>query len=287
MGGGSLPTIGFRVTFETDKERRTRRLARLAPALLALAAALVLAAAGNASAAPAAPQNPATNIPMGRLPQACATSPRGAGCIGGVVAALDRARTQLGLGPYLLPTNFASLPGARQLLVLANLDRIAYGLPPINGLSEALNTVAAAGVTADADPDPSALLHGFEAFGWSSNWAGAYPNAPEAYYAWMYYDGWGGNQTSNLDCTSATASGCWGHRQDVLAFPDLGMLSMGASASRDAHGQIGYAMTLVWTPPSDWTSYTYSWAQAQAAGAGSAHAASMHKPQIAVAQING
>jgi hypothetical protein len=48
---------------------------------------------------------------------------------------------------------------------------------------------------------------------------------------------------------------------------------MGASVSRDAHGQIGYAMTLVWTPASNWTSYSYSWAQAEAAGAGSERAA--------------
>ena len=60
------------------------------------------------------------------------------------------------------------LSGSEQLLVLSNLDRVAYGLPPINGLSPALNTVAAAGVNADADPDPSALLHSMSSFGWSS-----------------------------------------------------------------------------------------------------------------------
>ena len=238
----------------------------------ALLLATVLLAVSAASASAAA-QNPATNIATGPLPHACAGAPRGSVCIAGVVRALDRARAQLGLGPYLLPADFDALSGARQLLVLCNLDRVAYGLPPINGLSPALNAVAAAGVSS------------FSTFGWSSNWAGAYPNAPEAYYAWMYYDGWGGKHTSNLDCTTPTASGCWAHRKDVLAFPQLGMLSMGGSVSRDAHGQIGYAMTLVWTPVSDWTNYTYSWSDAVAAGAGSERAASTRKQQITAAGI--
>jgi len=256
----------IKASTDPDRARRGRRrgIAAFAACVLLGLAALT----SSAAASGAAPANPAANIPAGRLPEACATAPRGALCIAGVVSALDRARGDLGLGPYLLPADFASLSGARQLLVLANLDRIAYGLPPISGLSPALNAVAAAGVNTDADPDPSTLLEGLASFGWSSNWAGAYPNAPEAYYAWMYYDGWGGKQTSNLDCTSATASGCWAHREDVLAFPDAGIVAMGASVSRDAHGQIGYAMTLVWTPSPTWTRYSYSWADAEAAGAG-------------------
>jgi hypothetical protein len=246
--------------------------------LRALALATVLLGALAASASAAAP-NPAANIPTGPLPGACGNAPRSARCIDGVVHALDRARATIGLGPYLLPSDFDSLTGSRQLMVLSNLDRVAYGLPPINGLSPALNTIAATGVSQDADPDPSALLSSFTTFGWSSNWAGAYPNAPEAYYAWMYYDGWGGKTTSNLDCTSPEASGCWAHREDVLSFPQVGQLSMGAAVSRDAHGQIGYAMTLVWTPPTNWTSYTYSWAQAEAAGAGIERDAAARKPQ--------
>ncbi|HEY1778538.1 MAG TPA: hypothetical protein VGG41_20450 [Solirubrobacteraceae bacterium] len=270
------------MTTEISLTRNGQRLARRV-LLTATTAAVVLAA--GASSAMAAPPNPAANIPAGALPAACTSAPRGALCIRGVVSSLDRARAQLGLGPYLLPADFARLSGSKQLLVLSNLDRVAYGLPPINGLSPVLNRVAAAGVDADADPDPSALLHSFSSFGWSSNWAGAYPNAPEAYYAWMYFDGWSGNGTSNLDCTGPTATGCWGHREDVLSFPALGMLTMGASVSRDAHGQIGYAMTLVWTPTSNWTSYTYSWTQAEAAGAGAgAERTASPKQQTALAR---
>jgi hypothetical protein len=234
-----------------------------------LCAVLLLAFAASASAAPApSAPNPPANIPVGPLPGACTFAPRGAVCVGAMLGALDHARAEVGLGRYIVPSDFYALTGARQLLILSNLDRLAYGLPAIVGLSPALNAVAASGVTTDADPDPSALLASLPTFGWSSNWAGGYGNALEAYYAWMYYDGWGGGQTSNLDCTSPTASGCWGHREDVLSFPDQGLLSMGASVRRDSSGQIGYAMTLVWTPQTNWTSITYSWASAQAAGAG-------------------
>ena len=268
------------MTTQTNIGDSAKRPGRALHRALLLATVLLSMSAASASAAA---QNPVANIATGPLPLACAGAPRSGACITGVVKALDGARAHLGLGPYLLPADFAKLPGARQLLILCNLDRVAYGLPPINGLSPALNTVAAAGVSADADPDPSSLLSSFSTFGWSSNWAGAYPNVPEAYYAWMYYDGWGGKHTSNLDCTSPTASGCWAHRKDVLSFPQLGMLSMGASVSRDAQGQIGYAMTLVWTPVSNWTNYTYSWSDAVAAGAGSERAASTRTPHTTTA----
>ena len=249
-----------------------------------LAALLLLAFAASASAAP----NPTSNIAVGPLPQACANAPRGATCVKAMLDALDRARTQIGLGPYLVPADFDSLSGSEQLLILCNLDRLAYGLPPIAGLSPVLNAIAAMGVTSDADPDPSALLSNLSSFGWSSNWAGGYGNAPEAYYAWMYYDGWGGRQTSNLDCTGPASSGCWGHRDDVLAFPAQGLLSMGASVSRDAAGQIGYAMTLVWTEQTNWTTFSYSWASAQADGAGAANqrTAAGRRPKIALARIS-
>src|ERR1039457_3728260 len=252
-------------TDTTEAAPSERRRAPLWRAIL-VATVLLLGVTASASAAP----NPATNIPAGPLPHACAVAPKTSICIDAVVAALDKARAHLGLGRYLLPADFDALPGEEQFLILSNLDRLAYGLPPINGLSPALSAVATVGVTNDADPDPSALLTGLSSFGWSSNWAGAFGNAPEAYYAWMYYDGWGGKQTSNLDRPSPTASGCWGPRLDVLACPQQGTLSMGAAVTRDTHGQIGYAMTLVWAPPAPtWTRFPAGGARPRAAGGGS------------------
>jgi len=43
-------------------------------------------------------------------------------------------------------------------------------------------------------------------------------------------------------------------------------------------------MTLVWTPASPWTSFTYTWAQAQADGAGSLNrrALATRRPKVAL-----
>ena len=52
----------------------------------------------------------------------------------------------------------------------------------------------------------------------SSIWAGGDSTPVGALYGWMYDDGWGGSPTSTLNytCTSPTASGCWGHRDNIL-----------------------------------------------------------------------
>lgn len=48
-------------------------------------------------------------------------------------------------------------------------------------------------------------------------WAGDSVNAVAALFGWFYDDGWGGsNGTWNFDCSSPTASGCWGHRDELL-----------------------------------------------------------------------
>jgi hypothetical protein len=232
----------------------------IAIALLTLALAAVPAGA-------ATPNAPLANMPIGALPASCAVAPAGAACTDGVVSALDSARERLGLGAYPLPANFAALPGARQIFILANLDRIAYGLSPIAGIAPALGASALAGVRTDADPNPSGLLASLPRYAWTANWAGGWPNAPYAYYEWMYDDGYGGAETSNVDCTAAQASGCWDHRRNLLAFTAPGTIAMGVAVGADVRGQTGYAITLVWTPGRSWTHYSYSWGQARAAGA--------------------
>ena len=56
-----------------------------------------------------------------------------------------------------------------------------------------------------------------------------------AMYLWMYYDGPGG---SNEDCTSSRDSGCWGHRDAILA-ADVDMVDAGAGT--DSSGMDGFA----------------------------------------------
>lgn len=241
---------------------------RLVLALVLSGAIAAPLAGGSARAALAASGEPAANIPIGVLPSACERAPKGAACTGAVVAALDSARGDLGLGPYVLPANFATLSGAQQILVLSNLDRIAYGLPPIVGISPTLSSADQSAMLSGVDPNPTRALGELATYAWTSNWAGGWANAAYAYYEWMYDDGFGGAETSNVDCASAAASGCWVHRRNVLAFADSGTLALGVAVGTDSHGATSYATTLVWTPGPTWTPYSYTWAQAQTDGAG-------------------
>ncbi|MGD0387187.1 MAG: hypothetical protein ABSB73_13775, partial [Solirubrobacteraceae bacterium] len=227
----------------------------------ALLAAAVVCACSATSALAAAP-NPAANMPLA-TPHSC-SAPTSASCENAVVAGLDSAHAALGLAPYTLPADFDTLPPPEQLFILSNVDRIAYGLPAISGLSPTLNSAAQLGVADDADPDPGPdLPASLNWSSWDSNWAEGFANAPLAYYAWMYDDGAG---SPNLDCQSAGDPGCWGHRQDILAFADPGGLVMGAAAGTDPSGEPGYAMTIVWTEEADtsWTTLSYTWTQALA-----------------------
>jgi hypothetical protein len=205
-------------------------------------AALIAAAlAASAATASAAAPNPSANMPLA-TPASC-SAPTSTACETAVVAGLDSAHTALGLGAYTLPADFDSLPPDEQLFILSDSDRVAYGLPPISGLSATLNSAAQAGVADDNDPDPQAdLPSDLGDYGFSSNWAGGYANDLLAYYGWMYDDGLGG---PNIDCQSAGDPGCWGHRQDILAFPDgcrLGDRPLRGTRLRDddrlVHGQL-------------------------------------------------
>jgi hypothetical protein len=231
-----------------------------------LAGVVCLTVAASASAA--AP-NPASNLPLS-TPPAC-SAPISTACENAAVSELDGAHATLGLTAYTLPADFDSLAPADQLLILSNLDRIAYRLAPISGLSPALDSAAQLAVADDTDPNPDPYLPaGLNIVGWWSNWAGGYANALLAYYGWMYDDGPG---SPNLDCASAGDPGCWGHRQDILAASAAGAMVMGAAAGADPYGEPGYALTIVGTEAAStsWTTLNYTWAQALAdiAGPGS------------------
>jgi hypothetical protein len=111
----------------------------------------------------------------------------------------------------VLPSDWASLTPAEQLFVATNLERTARGLPPIAGLDPALDQAAMGGAAGGADPAPPA---GYPFQLWTANWAGALGNPLEAIDLWMYDDGPG---SANVDCPSAGAPGCWGHRDNILA----------------------------------------------------------------------
>jgi hypothetical protein len=130
-------------------------------------------------------------------------------CTAATLAALDHARALEGVGPMVLPTDFAQLTVPEQLFVVINLERVDRGLAPFVGLTAGLDGNARKGADAANDPPPLGdaylLVDG--------EWAGGSVNALDAVYGWMYDDGAG---SGNLDCPRAGAPGCWGHRHGIL-----------------------------------------------------------------------
>jgi len=206
------------------------------------------------------PPDPAHNAPaLTTIPVACGTAPEGSACEDDALEMLNSARAATGLTPYALPPGFVSLAPTLQVFILANLDRTAYGLEPVAGLSAGLDAIAAQGMTTDSDPNPPSDLD----LSYASNAAsGAIPNVLYTYYLWMYDDGY---RSPNADCTSPGSPGCWGHRRDIFALPTSTTASMGAAVGHDHQGQPSYTELIVGTPAN--AVYDYTWRQATRAGA--------------------
>ena len=200
--------------------------------------------------------DPPENIPLGSRPASCSTE-TSAACEEWTVGRLNAARARLGLAPYGLPAGFIGMPADRQMFILTDLDRVAYSYTPIYGLNADLAEAALTGVRQSGDPRPPSGGGPWRGFG--SVWASTGPLV--AYYLWMYDDGYGG---PNADCTSPSASGCWGHRHVILgeglALPQPQLLGAATEAGR------GSAMIV---SSNGGSSSYYTWAQAQREGAGS------------------
>jgi hypothetical protein len=230
--------------------------------LLAFGLALVVVAS---AAAAWGGKDPARNTPIGRVPSSCGRAPTDKQCINAAVYYLDKARKRSGLPPYALPADFPSLKPTQQLFILVNLDRVQYGLPPIPGMTAALNHDAlTSGVWVADDPHPRSTT-GLTM--WWPGWAGAFYNAPMAYEAWVWDDGLGSN---NPRCTPTDHSRCWGHRHSVLwKFGGGSVLAMGVAAGNDSRQHHrGYAYLFVGGNASYNPAYTYTWDQAVEDGAG-------------------
>jgi hypothetical protein len=156
-------------------------------------------------------------------------------CIQSTVSAISNAGTLEGLGPMLLPANYAQMTPAQQVFVTTNLERVDRGLPPIAGMVDSLNGLAQQGVANGSDPGfQYSFPSGGHLASGGSNWAAGYASALGADYGWMYDDGPGG---PNLDCQSPGAPGCWGHRNNILEpDPCFCTLVMGAAAGPSPWG---------------------------------------------------
>ncbi|HUB75498.1 MAG TPA: hypothetical protein VL977_00510 [Solirubrobacteraceae bacterium] len=234
-------------------------------------------------------------------------------CVDAEVQAIDNARAKEGVGPMYLPSDYASLTAQEQLLVVIDLERVGRGLPPIAGIVASMDGVAqkgtqVAGAPAGTFEDP-AFPGGFQIgagarFAWRCHGsasgfscdgsgqpgaaiaAGGDINALDADYGWMYDDGPGG---SNFDCRTPTASGCWGHRDNILGrYPTRSAFTSGAWGSSLAAGAKRRTTLVMGAgalqpdgaggPQGNFTAIfaavvgrarlVYTWKQARAAGAG-------------------
>jgi hypothetical protein len=171
---------------------------------------LVVTTPRPAGAAAGPPVTPSANYQItGGYNGPCANAAAvTASCPAGL-SSIDVSRANEGVVPMSLPTNFATLTGPEQVFVLTNLERVDRGLPPIQGLSSALDADAQAGVDGNTDPP---LPAGSTT---SSDW-GESANLFWTFDLWMYQDGWAGSATTNQGCSSPTAAGCWAHRDNIL-----------------------------------------------------------------------
>ena len=211
------------------------------------------------------------------------------GCTDYSLQSVNNAAAQEGVSPMTLPSNFDNLSVPEQLFVVANLERVDRGLPPYLGLVPALSDAAQQAAVNAADPQvPAGFPVAVDSGGYvmmGGAWAGGYQSVLGVDYAWMYDDGWGGSPgtTSNIACTSATAPGCWGHRDELLGSdpgfnPGVGLACtncvMGAGyasaqTNPPAAGGLSSSYTdLVVAPAGPVPAMTYTWNDALAAGAG-------------------
>ena len=213
------------------------------------------------------PPDPAHNLSLSSATYLqCANSPSSVSCMTDVLTSIDQARHQEGLGPLYLPTNWMHLSTAQQVFVSYNLERIARHEHPIAGLDPLLAAAAQKGADTNKDPlGPSGTITS------ASNWFGG-SSVLEGLFEWMYNDGWGGSlsTTSNLVCTSPTASGCWGHRNNILLYWHT--IFSNYPTSYTVVMNVGVApqslATLISAVPGSSPSLSYTWAQATAHGAG-------------------
>ena len=234
------------------------------------------------------PQSRAGILPPAEPPQNIPPSPNflsncagdhydnSSGCVSAVLQALANAREREGLAAMVLPTNWYQLSPVDQLFVATNLERTVRGLPPLTGLSSALDQASQSAATANADPSPP---NGFAWTTWGGNWAGAMGNPLEAIYYWMYDDGPG---SSNIDCTQANPSGCWGHRDNVLLAMTCQPCLMGAGMDPVAwQGYPSWTQLLVDT--SGTTLLDFAWSQVMSYIPGSPGGSALAAPAVGIA----
>jgi hypothetical protein len=194
--------------------RHHLRWARSWPWVIAALLAVSVVFAGVASGALLPPRNPAHSLTLDEHVRTDCTGvhDQSATCIDESVAVLNAGRRNEGLGPLLLPRNWARLRIPEQIFVLTELERTARGLQPDTGLAADWNAAAQAGANASVDPTRA----GSGAGGFLSIWAGGEPNPIIAMTDWIYDDAFFPDHTTYNPPCASNQSECWGHRDAIL-----------------------------------------------------------------------
>ena len=150
--------------------------------------------------------------------------------------------------PYQLPSNFLSLTYNQQMFVAIDTWLIDYGQYPFVAMSNTLNAAALSAAQASTDPTftPWPGNSAYDAMGYKTSngmsisnpnspwvtgvgyaggvdynmggvWVGDNSDPVGELMEFIYEDGWDTqtNMSPNVDCTSATASACWGHLRNL------------------------------------------------------------------------
>ena len=246
--------------------RPLRRSAHRRATAVLLALVAGVAAACGASGAPGGAEPTASVSASPDYLDGCAISGLDdtPGCAQVALEAIDRARAREGVGPMRLPSSFDSMPFDRQMLVVVDAERTDRQLPPVAGLSPALDALAQRGADIDDLPPPA----GPQIAGSRSDAFSDFVNALDVDYAWMYDDG---PKSGTPGCDHPGDAGCWFDRRVVLAsYPSGGTLVMGAADDPTGDTQSddkgGTSMALViGTSTAPTGPLAYTWDQASAA----------------------
>jgi hypothetical protein len=201
---------------------------------------------------PGTPIDPLNNPPVNGIFGQCSGDAACVNDMNGVRAAQEQ------LPPLALPTNWSTLTGPEQMFVWTDLERTSRAEVAIPNLVNTYNAAVQAGLTNDADPSLSDLPGNS-----GSIWAGAYATVLGAIYGWLYDDGPGGE---NADCTGTNMSGCWGHRDNILADANTygNPTEMDAGDGTDSSGNADYDAIFVVNPNATApANILFTWAEEQ------------------------
>lgn len=142
-----------------------------------------------------------------------------AACDSAILRAIDDARKSEPLGVMPRSFNLAAyerLTPPEQMFAIADIERVARGLPAIEAMTPQLNNMAASSAADQVEPTidlPLRITTGGIATTYGSNFAEGTANALGADYFWMYDDGL---NSPNASCTKRSPGLCWAHRRNVL-----------------------------------------------------------------------